>query len=71
MIIMIIFYSEVIMPGDEKSYSPYISGSAVPEFPNSIKMIVALYATTSKEFVRHNGGSDNEKYIYGWMDEQR
>jgi glycine/D-amino acid oxidase-like deaminating enzyme len=41
--------------GEEETYKPWQSGSNVFDNPCRIKMIVTVFASTAKEFVRHHG----------------
>src|SRR5690606_17098933 len=41
--------------GEEKSYKPWNSGTNVFESPGRIKMIVTIFPSTAKDFVRHHG----------------
>jgi len=41
--------------GDETTYKPWVAGGIVFDKPNRIKMIVTMFSSTAKEFIRHNG----------------
>jgi glycine/D-amino acid oxidase-like deaminating enzyme len=41
--------------GEETTYKPWLSGSNVFDNPGRIKMIVTIFPSTAKEFVRHHG----------------